>query len=967
MIRFLFSFLLTTAVTCGLYAQAVNGVLQDASDKTPVGNATIRLTAANNASTEFIAVSDNKGMFTINNVPAGNYTLTITSVSYSTLVKAVSVSGNSYALGVFYITKKTETLKTVVVDAKEPPVKQNGDTLDYAASQYKVNPDATAEDLIKKMPGITVDKSGTVTAHGETVQKVTLDGKDYFGDDATATLRNLPSDIIDKIQVFDRLSDQAQLTGFDDGNTTKSINIVTKANMRNGQFGRLFAGYGTDDRYSAGGNISFFNHDRRISLVGLFNNTNQQNFSSQDLLGITSSGNRGGGGQRGGGGTGGYRGGNGGNTSNFLVGQQNGISKTNAFGINYSDSWSKKIDVAASYFFNNSNTGNNETINQENFITADSIQYYNENTLSDVINYNNRASARITYKIDSANSILFTSSLNYQNTNTNNNVTGQQYINPQNILSNTFNDITTKGQGYNNSNNLLYRHAFHKRGRSISVGIAYSATKNDSKNYLSALNTYYKSAFTQIDTVQQLSTPQTNGDKYSVNFVYTEPLGKKSQLQLNYNPAFQNNHADQETFNYDYAGAKYSSLDTSLSNKFDNTYNTQNTGATYRVGDKNNNLSLGLSYQYGELKSNEIFPATGNIDRTFSNLLGNAFARFKFSAKSTLRIIYRSSVSPPAISQLQNVINNSNQFFYSTGNPDLKQSYTNNLITRYAYTNSLKETSFFANLFLQTTNDYVANATYTATRDSALTHSIILFKGSQISKPVNLNGYMSGRSFFTFGMPLKFIKTNLNWNAGFSYTRLPGLVNNLLNVSNTYNYNLGAVLASNISEYIDFTLSYAANINNITNTIQPSLNSNYLSQNAEFVINLLTKKGSYFQNDLSNESYSGLSSGFNQSYWLWNIAIGQKFLKNQAGDLKLSVFDLLKQNKSITRTVTASYIEDDRNEVFQQYFMLTFTYKLKNFGKASQRSRDARDDMRDPMIGPRMNEGQPPAGRSPRN
>ncbi|HEX7457211.1 MAG TPA: outer membrane beta-barrel protein, partial [Ginsengibacter sp.] len=381
----------------------------------------------------------------------------------------------------------------------------------------------------------------------------------------------------------------------------------------------------------------------------------------------------------------------------------------------------------------------------------------------------------------------------------------------------------------------------------------------------------------------------------------------------------------------------------SLSNKFDNTYNTQNSGVTYRIGDKNNNLSFGLSYQYGELKSNQQFPAITQIDKTFSNILGNAFARFKLSSKSNLRIIYRSSVNPPSITQLQNVINNSNQFFYTTGNPDLKQQYTNNFITRYTYTNSVKGQSFFANLFLQTTNAYVANATYTASQDSVLTNSITLFKGSQISKPVNLNGYISARSFFTFGMPLKFIKSNLNWNAGLSYAKLPGLINDVTNISNTYNYNLGAVLSSNISEYIDFNLSYSANINTIKNSIQPNLNNNYFTQSAGIEANLLTKKGLFFQNDLTNQTYKGLSDGFNQNYWLWNIALGQKFLKNQAGELRLSVFDLLNQNKSITRTTTASYVEDDRNEVLQQYFMLTFTYKLKNFGKGKPGNNNERE------------------------
>jgi hypothetical protein len=182
-------------------------------------------------------------------------------------------------------------------------------------------------------------------------------------------------------------------------------------------------------------------------------------------------------------------------------------------------------------------------------------------------------------------------------------------------------------------------------------------------------------------------------------------------------------------------------------------------------------------------------------------------------------------------------------------------------------------------------------------------------------------------------MPLKFIKSNLNWNGGISYSKLPGLIDNVENISNNFNYNVGAVLSSNISEYVDFTLSYSANINTVKNTIQTSLNNNYFTSSAGITANLLTKKGLFFNNDLSNETYKGLSAGLNTNFWLWNIAIGQKFLKNQNGELKLSVFDLLKQNKSISRDVTNSQIQDVQNQVLQQYFMLTFTYKLRNFGK----------------------------------
>ena len=919
------------------YSQSVTGVLVDGATNTPVSNATIKLSKADSSITPLLTVSDDKGNFNFKNLANGNYGLTITSIGYGITNKDVTVSGNDVNLGNITIAKTAETLSTVVIN-NTPPVKQSGDTAVYSASQFKVNPDATSEDLIKKMPGITVDKSGSVTAQGETVKKVTVDGRDFFGDDATATLRNLPAEVIDKIQVFDKLSDQAQLTGFDDGNTTKSINIVTKKDMRTGNFGRVYAGYGTDGRYSGGGNVSFFNNDRRISLLGLVNNVNQQNFSSQDLIGATSGGRGGGGGRRGGGGGGNFRGGG----NNFMVGPQSGIAKTNAFGVNYSDAWGKKIDVTGSYFFNNSNTNNNQTINQQNFITKDSSQYYDENTISDNKNYNNRANLRLTYRIDSSNTIIATSSLNFQNNNSINFVNGNFYTDAakQNLLSKTESDINGNTNGNSLNNELLFRHAFSKRGRSISLGVYQTSSNRNGQNYSNQYNNYYKPGLLQQDTVKQFSDQKSNSNQYRLNLVYTEPLAPKTQLQINYSPSFQTSKADQETSAFDDGSSKYSLLDTSLSNKFNNTYNTQNTGITFRHGDRNNMISAGVSYQYSELKSSQVFPQVSQIDNSYSNFLANAFSRFKLSNRSNLRIIYRASVSPPSVTQLQNVINNTNALFYTTGNPDLQQQYTNNIIARYTFTNTGKGQSFFANLFFQNINNYVTNATFTSRKDSVLTPTITLHPGTQISKPVNLNGYINARSFFTFGLPLKFLKSNLNWNAGMSYAKQPGMINNVENISNSYNYNLGAVLSSNISEYIDFNLSYAANINTVKNTIQPDLNNNYFTQSIGITANLLTKKGLFFQNDLSNESYKGLSDGFNQNYWLWNMAIGQKFLKNQMGELKLSVFDLLKQNKSITRDVTESYVQDQINQVLQQYFMLTFTYKLKTFGKGKPQTNE---------------------------
>jgi hypothetical protein len=450
--------------------------------------------------------------------------------------------------------------------------------------------------------------------------------------------------------------------------------------------------------------------------------------------------------------------------------------------------------------------------------------------------------------------------------------------------------------------------------------------------YVTSDNKSYDSlGVVAIDSTQQQFTDNlNNANTLSVNVAYTEPIGKKGQVQVNYNPSFTTSKADQETFLYNDVDNKYSLFDTSLSNKFTSNYNTQNGGVTYRVGDRNNQFFIGVNYQFSELLNSQQFPKNAALDKTFSNFLPNLQLRRKLSGRSSIRIFFRTSVTPPTISQLQNVFNKNNPLIISTGNPNLKQQYTNSLVTRYTFTNTQSGQSFFANFFVQKTNDYISNAVFIARNDSVLAPSIVLLKGSQLTLPVNLPGYWSVRSFLTYGQPVKFIKSNVNINAGLTYSALPGLIDNVKTVTDNYNYNAGIVIASNVSEYIDFNLSYSANFNVIAG--QPE--NDQVSQTAEIQFNLLSKKGWYFQNDLNNQTYNYKGTTPDQSFWLWNIGLGKKFLKGQKGDLKFTVFDLLKQNKSITRTVTEVYVQDVRSQVVQQYFMLTFSYNLRNFGNA---------------------------------
>jgi hypothetical protein len=300
--------------------------------------------------------------------------------------------------------------------------------------------------------------------------------------------------------------------------------------------------------------------------------------------------------------------------------------------------------------------------------------------------------------------------------------------------------------------------------------------------------------------------------------------------------------------------------------------------------------------------------------------------------------MYRVSTSQPSVTQLQDVYDFTNLPFVVAGNPNLAQQLSHTLSTRYTYTNTNKSTLIVGNVFLQTASDYITNATYVPLRDSVLTNDLTLKAGEQLTKPVNLDGYLSLRSLLTFAMPLQFIKSNINFNGGVTYSKLPGIINNLQTVSKNLTYSLGTVIGSNVSQYIDFTVTYNANINTVKNQLQPTLNNEYFSQTAGVQFNLLSKKGWFLQNDLTNQLYNGLSQGFNQNYFLWNMSTGKKFFKKQQGELKLSVFDLLKQNRSIVRNVTETYIEDVQNQVLRQYFMMTFTYNLRTFGNVPARN-----------------------------
>ncbi|MEO1449332.1 MAG: carboxypeptidase regulatory-like domain-containing protein, partial [Bacteroidota bacterium] len=331
------------------------------------------------------AITDESGRFRIGPLNPGTFVFRIKMNGFAPIEKTLELPKDNFQK--IQLDKAYE-LDAVDIKAEAPPAQQKGDTTEYNASAFTTNPDASTEDLVEKMPGVIIN-NGQVEAQGEKVQQVLVDGKPFFGTDPSAALKNLPAEVVDKIQVFDQQSEQAQLTGFDDGNTTKTINIVTKLEKRNGTFGRGYAGYGYEDKYKAGGNLNHFDGDLRLSVVGLTNNINIQNFAQEDLLGVASSGGnrRGGFGGRGGGGRGGRGGGS--SVGDFLVNDQGGIATTHAGGINYSDDWGKKVEVSGSYFFNRSENVADQLLTQQFFVGGESAQLYDEvqNSLTNNTNH----------------------------------------------------------------------------------------------------------------------------------------------------------------------------------------------------------------------------------------------------------------------------------------------------------------------------------------------------------------------------------------------------------------------------------------------------------------------------------------------------------------------------------------------------------------------------------------------------
>ncbi|SDC96337.1 CarboxypepD_reg-like domain-containing protein [Algoriphagus faecimaris] len=920
-ITLIFSFLLVFSV----FAQRpegqelkFTGTVVDGSINKPMAGANILVKTVTDSLLRG-GVTDGQGKFEVIRPDIPQVKVEITFIGYRTVTKIHSIR-EPLNLGEIVLLEDTKVLGEVIIEGQVPVGEMKGDTTSFNANAFKTQENAQAEDLIRKMPGITM-QGGQIQAQGEAVQKILVDGREFFGNDPNIALRNLPADAIDRVEVLDQRSDQSRLTGFDDGNYTKTINIILREDRKNGQFGRVYGGYGTDDRYSAGGSLNLFSGDRRVSILGLFNNVNQQNFSSQDLAGLSAnaSGGRGGGGGRWGGG----------GNNNFFVGGSGGIVGTNAMGLNYSDKWGKKVNFTGSYFFNNTTNTLQQITNRETVVNENFRQNYQENLINTVENFNHRANARIEADLNEKNSIILTPSISFQNNNTFSDRDALTVGSDADTLSALRSISNAETKALSISNNLTYRYKFDKPRRTFSTDINTSWSNRDQFSDLNAASNDYRRDV--LDTTIQETTSINEGFNYRVNLTFTEPLGKRAIGTFGYQVSNNKTRADQKTRVFDQENLPV--LDTALSNEFDNKFITQRLRTGYAYNNNGWNVNLNLDYQNARLDNEAFFPTEGVFKRDFNNILPSANINYRNRETGfTWRIRYRTNTDEPSVNELQNVVNNQNPLNLRVGNPNLGQSFNHNIFANISKVNLEKSRTLFMFVNYSSTSNFIGNSTFLTTQDTLINGEILLRPGGQISQPVNLDGNWRTRFFLTYGAPIPKLKMQFNTNTRLGFNRTPGLINGETNFNDNIDLGQGITLSSNISKNVDFSISTTGTYNIVNSSLQQDLNNNYYVQESNIRLYFSPNNGKLFVGNTVNHSlYTGLSEGFDQSFWLWNIEGGVRFAKNNKAELKVVIFDLLNQNNSISRTISDVAVTDVFTNVLTRYGMLTFTYIIGNF------------------------------------
>ncbi len=933
---------------------SVSGVVSDETGQ-PLPEANVALFTAADTLLLRGTPANQEGAFTLRRIPEGSYNLMVRYLGYRSAMIPIEITDEDITGLQIRIQQEPLEMEGVVITARPDPVQVRGDTTIFTAAAFPVREDAVAEDLIRRMPGFTVE-NGRIHAQGEEVKQVLVDGEEFFGDDPGIALRNLPAEIIRQIEVFDQASEQAEFTGFSDGETIRTINIITRGGIRDGHFGRANASLGTDERYLGGGNINFFSGAQRISLLGLTNNINQVNFSSDYLAGVAQAsqavsqrGSRGGGGGPGSGGGSGRGGSSGGgsgewggpdNTSNFLIGEQQGINTVHSFGVNYIDRWNDSWRISSSYFFNKTANAN-ERILERQFLEDETIgDRYFENSLSSSENYNHRFNARIEYTIDPLRSLIIRPRIDLRYDESAQDLAGSTAgvpipgtAGPAQLLNKTFYAYDSDNFRYDLNNSILYRRRFDTQGRTFSVFLLTRADSRTGDQLQTGESRYYDSPddILRILTDDQNVALDTWNRSISANFQYTEPLTSRSQIFFGYAPALDLSHSERNVFRPDEQTGQYDNPDLRLTSLYDNREFSHRPSAGYRLRGDGFHFNASIAWQHTSLDGEQVYPYTSETSRTFTSILPRAMFRYRMTESRSIQMMYHTRTRTPSVVQLQDVIDVTNPLLWTGGNPDLKEQYIHRLTFRYRSIHSERQTSLLGFANASYTQNHIGNRTIYAAQDIPLEDGLVLERGMRLITPEQTGNSWDLRTFLNYSMPVRLIRSNLNLNTGVRYREIPTFINDDRNFGYQTDLDAGVIINSTISREVDFTLSYNSGYRFVRNSLRDELNDDYYAGRAAFRFSLLPWPWLVLESDLNVLHYEGLSDEFNRDITFWNASVGYRFLSNRAAQIRLTVTDILGQNSSINRVVTDIYIQDIQSDVLTRYVMLTFSYNFRAF------------------------------------
>jgi hypothetical protein len=925
-INVLFFSLFTTLFGLTASAQNISGNLADTTNKKAISNAVVAILKPVDSILYKFVRTDNNGSFDIKNVPAGKYILMITHPSYADLLDDVTVGADGVHLKDISIIPKSKLLQELIIKSGSP-MRIKGDTTIYTADSFKVSANANVEELLKKLPGIQVDKNGQIKAMGETVEKVLVDGEEFFGDDPGMAIKNLRADAVKEVQVYDKKSEQAEFTGIDDGNTKKTINLKLKEDKKHGYFGKIDLAGGLqkniDDRYNSNILFNSFKGKRKIAGYLLNGNTGQDGLNWEDK-------NKYGGGEdnysisadEDGGLSFTYLGGS--NDDEPYVNTANGLFINNNIGLQYTNKWNDKQTLNLSPKYNYQDYTN-------------SIETYTQTQVNDtVLTENSRENIHVNrqaYKLNGSYEIKFDSSNTLKVTAAGNisNTQSQSYrvsanTNEDGMINNSsLRDMNTDVDKQALNGSILFKHKFKKLRRTFSVTGNYSLLNTDGTSILKSDNTIYKGgSVISSEEINQQKDYDKNTGQFITNFIYTEPLSKNYSLELNFQSTINKGYNNQITYDYSPLTGKYDKVVDSLTDFFDQRITINKPG--FKISYKYKKLKYNFGSGIGITKFNLLDNTRDtNYLRRYNNFFPTASLEYSYKSNHGVRFNYNGTTTQPRIDQLQQLRDNNNYFYQTIGNPNLKPSFTNRFNLSHNSYDFLKDEWMYQSLNFSTTSNAIVN------------NSIInTSTGQTIVQPVNADGNYNFGFYGGYGRKLKKLDIRVGVNPNASYNHSTQVINGQSNISKNFNAGIGLSASKSKDKAYDISISNDFNYNsNITQ--QSNSKINYTTNELRADATVYLKKVWSLNSTItfySRQKTPQFPQSLNNQ--LWNAKLQRTFKKDEY-TAYFSINDILRQNTSVERNFYGNTLTQVTNYRLQQYWLLGFAWNFKNkAGKATE-------------------------------